>query len=223
LCGTAAALVLGGRPTAAVAVVFISVTAIAARLARAPAAVESAFVTLLAVDAWLTSSGLMARIDRHDTAGHLILTTAVTPVLAATIGRFWPPARRSIRRTGALAGLAAVGLAVGWELLEWCSDTLLGTNMSLSPTDTMYDLISGVIGAGAGAVIAARAMAPTTGEGFGDLLGLDASATTERPSSWARLIIPATSVEASPAPSLVDEAAVDLQFVDGERVEPDQR
>jgi hypothetical protein len=156
LCGTACALLLGGRPSAAVAIVFISATAIAARLPRAHAVIESAFVTLLAVDAWLTSSGLMARIDRHDIAGHFILTTAVTPLLAVAIARFWRLSRCSIRRIAALAGLAAGGLAIGWELLEWTSDTLVGTDMSLSATDTMYDLSSSLIGAATGAVIATR-------------------------------------------------------------------
>lgn len=156
LCGTAFALVLGGRPSAAIAIVFISGTAIAARLPRAHAVIEGAFVTLLAVDAWLTSSGLMARIDRHDIAGHFILTTAVTPLLAVAIARFCRLSRCSIPRTAALAGLAAGGLAIGWELLEWSSDTLLRTNMSLSATDTMYDLSSSLIGAATGAAIATR-------------------------------------------------------------------
>lgn len=158
LVGTTCGLLIGGRPTAAIPLAVISATAIAARLARPSAAADSIFVSLLAVDAWLTCSGLMARISRQDAVGHLILTTAVTPVLATAIIRASPRARRSILWAGGLACLATVALAIGWETMELCSDVLLGTNMSLSAVDTRNDLICGLIGAAAGAALTARTL-----------------------------------------------------------------
>ena len=158
LVATACGLLIGGRPNAAIALGLISATAIVLRPARPSAVVESSFVTLLAIDAWLTCSGLMAQIAREDFAGHLILAIAVTPVLAAGIVQAapWPP--HSIRRVAGLAGLATIALAVGWEVVESGSDSLLGTNMSLSAADTRGDLVSGLIGAAAGAVLTAHAL-----------------------------------------------------------------
>jgi hypothetical protein len=154
---TACGLLIGGRPTEAIPLALISATAIALRPARPSAAVESIFVTLLAVDAWLTCSGLMAQIARQDAAGHFLLTIAVTPVLAAAIVRASPWTPRSIRWIAGLAGLATIAIAVGWEVVESCSDALLGTNMSLNAADTRHDLVSDLIGAAAGTVLTARA------------------------------------------------------------------
>lgn len=126
LWATAGGIAIGGQPSAAIPLVLISTTATAARFARASAAVESAFVTLLAVDAWLTCSGLMAKIDRQDVAGHLILTAAVTPVLAAAIRKTFPRLPHSVR-WAAVVGLVTGSLALGWEVVEACFDSLLGT------------------------------------------------------------------------------------------------
>ncbi len=162
LGGTVVVLAVAGRPGAAVGVALIAATALAARAARAPAAVEATFVTLLALDVALTVSGLMARIDRHDTLGHLLLTAAVTPVLAAVIRLHAVEAARPTPETAVLAGLAAVGLALGWEAVEWSSDVLLGTNMSLGAMDTGRDLLSGLVGAAIGTAYLRReaTMAP---------------------------------------------------------------
>jgi len=159
LCATVCWLLIDGRAPAAYALALISLTAIATRRARASAVAEVVFVTLLAVDAWLTCSGHMARIDQHDRAGHFLLTIAVTPIIAAAVTHHTRCVSRSVRLTAGLAGLATITLAVAWEAAEWCSDSLLLTNMSLGAADTRHDLMSGLAGATVGAAITAYDLA----------------------------------------------------------------
>lgn len=159
LCGTVCWLLIDGRAPAAYSLALISLTAITTRFARASPVAESAFVSLLAADAWLTCFGLMARIDQQDRAGHLLLTIAITPILAAAIVRRTPRAPCSVWSTAGLAGLATIALLAGWEVVEWLSDSLLLTNMSLSAADTTHDLMSGFAGAAAGAAVTAYGLA----------------------------------------------------------------
>jgi hypothetical protein len=159
LCTTVGWLLIDDRAPAAYSLALISLTAIATRRARASALAEVVFVTLLAVDGWLTCSGLMARIDQHDRAGHFLLTIAVTPILAAAITHYARCASRSVRLTAGLATLATITLVVAWEAAEWFSDSLLLTNMSLGAADTKHDLISGLAGATFGAALTAYNLA----------------------------------------------------------------
>ena len=50
---------------------------------------------------------------------------------------------------------AALGLAVGalWEIVEWASDSTLGSDLQLGNEDTVTDLVSDAVGAFTGAAL----------------------------------------------------------------------
>jgi len=145
-------LPLIGRGDDVWGMVYVAVGAAILRLARAPAGLDLAFVSLLAADAWLTALGAFDEFNNNDRIGHLLLPAAVTPVLAHLAARI------GIAASGPLAaGVSAASLTIAlgtvWELVEYGSDELLGTEMSLSLADTTGDLAADVAGALAGAVL----------------------------------------------------------------------
>ena len=121
------------------------------------------FLVPLAVDVWLTATGVMARLDREDTVGHLVLPAAVTPLLfhlAVRAGILAPP--RTTRAGLAAAALAAAAMTVragtAYELVEAGCDAAFGTNMSLGYHDTILDLTADVCGAVLGGAVLARTL-----------------------------------------------------------------
>lgn len=146
-----------GRGHTALALVFVSAAAWLPRLGGAPARLDLVFVALLAADAWATGLGAFEEVNREDRPGHLVLTGLVTPLLfflARRLGALPPqPARRAAGRVAFAAVVAALGLALGaaWELVEWASDVVAGTDMSLGYGDTVGDLLADAVGATIGA------------------------------------------------------------------------
>lgn len=159
------ALALAGEPKAALGMAAIAATALVLRIAPAPPAAHLVFVALLSADAWLTTTGLMARIDRDDTAGHLLLTAAVTPLVfhlgvRAGVLAAPRPGRAAALAAGAGALALTLALGVGWELFEGASDALLGTDMALGYADTLGDLAADVGGGLLGAATLAATLRP---------------------------------------------------------------
>lgn len=152
-----------GRTHAAAALALIGIGALLLRAARAPAALDLAFVVLLSADAWATALGAFAHDNRQDRPGHVVLTALATPVLFHLARRAGvlparPVAGAAPRVAFALA-VAGLGLALGtvWELVEYGADAVLGTDMSLGYGDTMGDLVADAAGAvGAAALLTWR-------------------------------------------------------------------
>jgi Predicted membrane protein (DUF2238) len=151
-----AILLLVGREEGVWSMTLVAVAAVVLRWARAPAGVDLLFVALLAVDAWLTSLGAFQDFNRNDHVGHFLLPAAVAPVLfhlavRAGVARDDAPAWRA----GALAAALTIALGTLWEVVEWASDEVLGTEMSLGYADTLGDLLADAGGAVAGGLLLA--------------------------------------------------------------------
>jgi hypothetical protein len=149
-----------GEPRLAWAMGLMAVTALAVRAVRAPAWSDLLFVALLTADAWLTMLGAFSDFNRNDTAGHLLLCAAVTPLLFHLLRR---------GPLAAAAGTVAVGAA--WEVVEAASDALIGTNMSLGAADTLGDLAADALGAGLAAALLASSVGYSTVTVFARLRG----------------------------------------------------
>jgi hypothetical protein len=129
----------------------------------APTVAHLVFLVPFAIDVWLTASGAMARLDREDTVGHVILPAAVTPLLfhlAVRAGVLAPPRTTRAGLAAAALGAAALTIALGavYELVEAGCDAAFGTNMSLGYHDTILDLTADACGAVLGGLLLARTL-----------------------------------------------------------------
>jgi hypothetical protein len=159
----ALAMLALGRPASALGLTIVSVTVLVLRRAPAPTVAHLVFLVPLAVDVWLTATGAMARLDREDTVGHVILPAAVTPLLfhlAVHAGVLAPPRAARAGLAAAAVGAAALTVALGsaYELVEAGCDAVFGTNMSLGYHDTVLDLAADACGAVLGGALLARTL-----------------------------------------------------------------
>jgi uncharacterized membrane protein YjdF len=96
----------------------------------------------------------MERISRDDHTGHFLLAAALVPMIAALLLRVSGDSlTRTPLRLVAIAVALAIGTGLAWELVEYASDSWLGTNMSLSANDSAFDLLADVLGALTGGVV----------------------------------------------------------------------
>lgn len=115
--------------------------------------------------AWGCGEGLgfFARIPFWDAIAHSTAGLSLGVLGAATALRLLPIRNAPARRVAAvLAGLALAALAGSlWEVGEWTSDTLLGSNTLGSAADTVGDLAADLGGAllgGISVLVASRAL-----------------------------------------------------------------
>jgi hypothetical protein len=176
-----AALMLAvGRTHAAAGMALVGAGALALRAARPPARLELAFVTLLCADSLATALGAFAHVNRQDRPGHLVLTALATPMLFHLARRGGvmkaAPADGAASRLAFWLVVAGLGLALGaaWELVEYGSDAILATNMSLGYGDTMGDLVADAAGASVAAALLTWYLTRRPGESgqLGRQLGL---------------------------------------------------
>jgi uncharacterized membrane protein YjdF len=137
----------------------MAIGAIVLRFAKAPPVFDFVFVALLSVDAWATAGGVLDELNQsNDRPGHLLISAAVTPILFYGAARLKvvnaePENTRQTLLVGFVAMLLTTALGVLWELVEWQSDVHLNTDMSLSFSDTVGDLLCDVIGGFVGATV----------------------------------------------------------------------
>jgi hypothetical protein len=146
-----------GTLEAAITLGLVAVTALAVRLAQARPGVDLAFVALAGADAALNAAGAFTTFNRSDMAGHFILPALVAPILWAAVeragvtvapGRRWPAV--------VVAAACTIALGATWELVEWASDALFATNLSLGYRDTLQDIATDIAGAFVGAALLVR-------------------------------------------------------------------
>lgn len=135
-----------------------SVAVIVARLVDLPRVYDLAFVVAMALTGWGEALGLYDRLRWYDDVVHLVvpmLTCQVAYIALARLDvvpdpRDETPLKREwgIALTTFALGVAVAGL---WEIVEFGSDELLGSELQLSNADTSTDLIAGALGSALGA------------------------------------------------------------------------
>ena len=111
---------------------------------------------------WLVLLGVIGQPGIRSAIAHAIAGALLGWALADAILRT-PGARADARRVLTAAVLATLVVGVIWELWEWATDALTGTDLTGGIGDTIADLIADGAGAVAGAALAvARFGAPST-------------------------------------------------------------
>ena len=82
-----------------------------------------------------------------DMAAHFLGGVAITYFFSEVMSQ---AQRATGKVVGVVRSIAALGLtalaAIGWELMEYASDALLGTSLNNGVTDTLMDLVLGIAG-----------------------------------------------------------------------------
>jgi hypothetical protein len=103
--------------------------------------------------------GLYYRIEAWDTITHFV-STFMLSVVALTIlylmHVYWDGLYMDIRAIMVFTLFIGVFLGVAWEVLEWSSDTMFGTQEQHGLDDTMKDLVMDMVGAMIAAMLGAR-------------------------------------------------------------------
>lgn len=92
-----------------------------------------------------------------DTIGHFVLVATGAPLMMALLTAYKTlPALSSTTHYIFVTSLLGISLEVIWEIFEFTIDALFGLSWQLSNTDTMIDILLGVVGAVAGAMVFVR-------------------------------------------------------------------
>jgi uncharacterized membrane protein YjdF len=117
-------------------------------------------VLALAFTGWGEALGLYDRWGWYDTVVHFLVPMLTAPVAYLALARLdvVPDLRDHIvprREAGIFVVTLALGIAVGavWEIFEYASDGLLGSELQEGNTDTVRDLGADTIGAAVGAAL----------------------------------------------------------------------
>jgi hypothetical protein len=125
-----------------------------------PRLYDLAFCIAFALTGWGDAVGLYESISFYDNVVHVLVPLFSGQVLYILLARIeLVPDPRDHTTHGHYAGLfvvtAALGLGVGalWEIVEWASDSTLGSSLQLGNEDTVTDLLSDAAGAFVGAAL----------------------------------------------------------------------
>ena len=129
-----------------------------ARIVNLPRVYDLALVVAMALTGWGEALGLYDRLRWYDDLVHLLVPMLTCQVAYVGLARLdVVPDPRDDTSARHVWGIAittfALGVAVAglWEILEFASDGLLGSELQLSNADTSTDLIAGALGSALGA------------------------------------------------------------------------
>jgi uncharacterized membrane protein HdeD (DUF308 family) len=156
LGGTLAYAVMGRSTavglTAAFAVLLL------ARIINLPRRFDLGLIVAMTLIAWGTALSLYGEYDYYDTIVHGTTPMFYAPVLYicfVRMGVLVDPKETTTARqhAGVFVSTLAIGMAVGagYEVVEWVSDSLVGTHFVESADDTGSDLLADTIASGVGA------------------------------------------------------------------------
>jgi hypothetical protein len=144
------ALLLGGAGAVAWAVRFVLL----------PRVYDLAFVLALTLQAWGEALGLYDTVSWFDSVVHFTVPLLGAPVLYIVLARLdVVPDPRDETDTRHYIGMAILTFALGgcigaiWEIVEWTSDNLFGSELQEGNDDTVYDLMADTAGALCGAAL----------------------------------------------------------------------
>ena len=137
-----------------------AVVLLAARLANLPRIYDLALIVAMTLTQGGEAAGLYDTWVWYDRVVHFIvpmLTSQVLYICLARIEVLPDPQQETLRRhdAGMFVVTFAIGLAVGalWEIFEWASDGLFGSDLSQGNVDTVGDLIADASGSLAGGAL----------------------------------------------------------------------
>ena len=156
--GTVAFAVMG-RSTA-VGLTAASVLLLVARIVNLPRRFDLGLIVAMTFIAWGTALSLYGEYAFYDTIVHAVTPALYAPVLyvcLVRLGVLTDPADTATvaQHVGVFISTLAIGMAVGagYEVVEWLSDSLLGTAFVENADDTGRDLLADTLGSAAGATL----------------------------------------------------------------------
>ena len=131
------------------------------RFLRLPRLFDLAFIVAMALTGWGEALRLYDRFAYYDELVHFLVPLLGAPVVYIALARVDtlpnPSDARGSRRHlfGIFVVTLALGLAIGaaWEVLEWTSDQVLGSELTGGEEDTIGDLVADTVGAICGGVL----------------------------------------------------------------------
>ncbi len=133
---------------------------VAARFANLPRLYDLAIVVALAFTQGGEALGLYDAVVWYDRVVHVVVPMLSSQVLYLCLARLEvlpDPRQETLPRhhAGMFVAVFALGLAVGalWEIFEWTSDGVFGSQLSEGNTDTVGDLIADALGSLAGGTL----------------------------------------------------------------------
>ncbi|MDP1848545.1 MAG: DUF2238 domain-containing protein [Solirubrobacteraceae bacterium] len=133
---------------------------VAARLANLPRLYDLATIVALMFTQGGEALGLYDTIEWYDRVVHFVVPLLASQIIYLCLARIEvmpDPSQETLPRheAGMLIAVFALGLAVGalWEIFEWSSDGIFGSELSEGNTDTVGDLIADAGGSLAGGAL----------------------------------------------------------------------
>lgn len=156
----AAGYLLAGDLHGAVNLAVAGVAVLVARVVNLPRLYDLCFVLAMVLTGWGEALGLYDALPWYDNLVHFLVPLLGAPVVYIAMARLDvlpDPKDETHGRhyVGIFVVTLAFGLAIGavWEIVEWSSDRILGSQLSLGNADTIGDLVADGLGALVGAVL----------------------------------------------------------------------
>jgi hypothetical protein len=131
-----------------------------ARAVNLPRLYDLGFTIALILTGWGEALGLYDAWKPYDNVVHFVVPMLCSQVAYIALARIevLPDMRDRFtphRYAGIFTVTMALGVAIGgiWEILEYSSDRLFGSNLQLSNRDTVGDLISDTLGSAVGGLL----------------------------------------------------------------------
>ncbi len=158
--GGALWLAVAGDVKGAFNLALAAVVLVAARLANLPRIYDLALIVAMTLTQGGEAAGLYDAWPWYDRVVHFVVPMLTSQVLYLCLARIEvlpDPQQETLRRhdAGMFVVTFAIGLAVGavWEIFEWASDGLFGSDLSQGNVDTVGDLIADAGGSLAGGAL----------------------------------------------------------------------
>jgi hypothetical protein len=131
-----------------------------ARAVNLPRLYDLGFTIAMILTGWGEALGLYDAWKPYDNVVHFVVPMLCSQVVYIGLARIevLPDMREDFtpnRYAGIFTVTMALGVAIGgiWEIFEYSSDNVFGSNLQLSNRDTVGDLIADTLGSAAGGIL----------------------------------------------------------------------
>ena len=180
------AFAMAGDATGAFNLLLAFVVLVVARLANLPRIYDLGLIVAFALTQGGEAANLYDSVPYYDRGVHFVVPMLASQVFYLSLARLEvlpDPRQRTLRNheIGMFIVCAALGLSVGalWEIFEWISDAVFGTDLSQGNVDTVGDLVADSLGSLAGGAL----MVLWAEKGWGSVRRIPGDAHREDPYS----------------------------------------